>query len=274
MPRASASRQGAGRRRAARAPSSAASGICEWIDAAVSMKCGFPIGVSRGSPRRAGAAHRDRRRSARAARSATPAGRTRGAATMPATACKTLDDIHAVVAFFEERRGRLHGFRWQRPCRFQILRAGAAPSPRPTRRSAPATARRATFQLREDLRHRTCATYVRDHRASRCAGTVRVAVTGVEKIAGDDFNVDATTGLVTFLPGMIPAAGAAVTAGFEFDVPVRFDTDELDHQSRGFRGRRHPRHPARRDRRMRTHRRPACRRISTAARRRCAGAGS
>ena len=25
-----------------------------------------------------------------------------------------------------------------------------------------------------------------------------------------------------------PAAGAAITAGFSFDVPVRFDTDELD----------------------------------------------
>jgi uncharacterized protein (TIGR02217 family) len=33
---------------------------------------------------------------------------------------------------------------------------------------------------------------------------------------------------VTFLPGHIPAAGQAVTAGFLFDVPVRFDTDYLE----------------------------------------------
>ena len=26
---------------------------------------------------------------------------------------KTLDDLHAVIAFFEERRGRLYGFRWK-----------------------------------------------------------------------------------------------------------------------------------------------------------------
>ena len=26
---------------------------------------------------------------------------------------KSLDDIHAVIAFFEERRGRLHAFRWK-----------------------------------------------------------------------------------------------------------------------------------------------------------------
>jgi uncharacterized protein (TIGR02217 family) len=26
---------------------------------------------------------------------------------------RSLDEIHAVIAFFEERRGRLHGFRWK-----------------------------------------------------------------------------------------------------------------------------------------------------------------
>jgi uncharacterized protein (TIGR02217 family) len=26
---------------------------------------------------------------------------------------KSVDDLHAVIAFFEERRGRLHGFRWK-----------------------------------------------------------------------------------------------------------------------------------------------------------------
>jgi uncharacterized protein (TIGR02217 family) len=33
---------------------------------------------------------------------------------------------------------------------------------------------------------------------------------------------------VTFLAGHIPIAGQIVTAGFEFDVPVRFDTDKLE----------------------------------------------
>ena len=43
-----------------------------------------------------------------------------------------------------------------------------------------------------------------------------------------DFTCDATTGIVTFLAGHEPGAGAAVTAGFLFDVPVRFDTDYLE----------------------------------------------
>ena len=38
--------------------------------------------------------------------------------------------------------------------------------------------------------------------------------------------MNATTGVVTF--DAAPGAGVLVTAGFEFDVPVRFDTDRLD----------------------------------------------
>jgi uncharacterized protein (TIGR02217 family) len=33
---------------------------------------------------------------------------------------------------------------------------------------------------------------------------------------------------------LAPAAGAAVTAGFAFDTPVRFDTDRLDVTLEGF----------------------------------------
>ena len=49
------------------------------------------------------------------------------------------------------------------------------------------------------------------------------------------YTVDPATGLVLFLAGHIPASGHAVTAGFEFDVPVRFDTDKLEIDIQGFR---------------------------------------
>jgi uncharacterized protein (TIGR02217 family) len=62
--------------------------------------------------------------------------------------------------------------------------------------------------------------------AKPVAGTVRVAVQGVES-PGAHYSVDVKTGVVTFAAGAVPPAGAAVTAGFEFDVPVRFDTDRL-----------------------------------------------
>lgn len=54
------------------------------------------------------------------------------------------------------------------------------------------------------------------------AGTVRVARDTVEDMAG--WSVDTVTGIVTYVTA--PAAAVVVTAGFEFDVPVRFDTDK------------------------------------------------
>lgn len=54
------------------------------------------------------------------------------------------------------------------------------------------------------------------------AGTVRVGVDGAERLAGWTL---APNGIVQF--DAPPAAGAAVTAGFRFDVPVRFAEDQL-----------------------------------------------
>ncbi|PIK74432.1 glycoside hydrolase family 24, partial [Methylobacterium frigidaeris] len=62
------------------------------------------------------------------------------------------------------------------------------------------------------------------------AGSVTVAVGGVA-LAASAFALDPATGLVTLTAA--PASGAVVTAGFTFDVPVRFATDriEIDHQA-------------------------------------------
>ncbi len=138
---------------------------------------------------------------------------------------RTLDALHEVVAFFEERRGRLCGFRF----RDKVDCRSGPPTRAVTaldQRIGTGDGAAATFQL--------VKTYGGAHApyerviAKPVAGTVRVAVDGVERQAGTGFGCDATTGLVTFLPGFVPAPGSAVTAGFAFDVPVRFDTDELD----------------------------------------------
>ncbi|MFZ5733477.1 MAG: phage distal tail protein, Rcc01695 family [Pseudomonadota bacterium] len=138
---------------------------------------------------------------------------------------KTLDALQTVVAFFEERRGQLHGFRW----RDRLDHSSASPA-------APVTpldqvigsgdGSRAQFQLVKSYGS-VHAVYARPI-AKPVAGSVRVAVAGAEKVSGIDFTCDPTTGLVTFLAGHVPGAGASVTAGFQFDVPVRFDTDYLE----------------------------------------------
>ena len=56
------------------------------------------------------------------------------------------------------------------------------------------------------------------------AGTVALALNGMPQITG--WTINTSTGVVTFAAA--PAPGVTITAGFEFDVPVRFDTDTLD----------------------------------------------
>ncbi len=56
--------------------------------------------------------------------------------------------------------------------------------------------------------------------------TLRVAVGG-EEISPDGWSFDVETGEVVFEADSIPSEDAIVTAGYEFDVPVRFDTERL-----------------------------------------------
>jgi uncharacterized protein (TIGR02217 family) len=63
---------------------------------------------------------------------------------------------------------------------------------------------------------------------------VMVAVDGLEKASPGAFHVDHLTGTLVFQPGSVPGNGAAVTAGYEFDVPVRFDIDHIAVSLAGF----------------------------------------
>lgn len=134
---------------------------------------------------------------------------------------RSLDDIHAVIAFFEERRGRLYGFRWKDRTDFQSCAPGAAPAASDQSIGTGDGAAR-TFQLAKTYGG-TDAPWTRTI-AKPVAGSVHVAVNGTPVASG--WSIDTTTGVVTFVSA--PANGAAITAGFQFDVPVRFDTDKLE----------------------------------------------
>ncbi len=137
---------------------------------------------------------------------------------------RSLNAIAAVTAFFEERRGRLYGFRWRDPADFK----SCLPAANPTSGDqviGTGDGKTSVFQLVKTYG----AAFAPWQRviAKPVAGSVVVAVNGVALNAASDFTCDATTGLVTFAAARIPAAGVSVTAGYLFDVPVRFDTDYL-----------------------------------------------
>lgn len=135
------------------------------------------------------------------------------------TGIKTLDDIHAVIAFFEARAGRLHGFRFKDFTDFKSCAPNTSVTPG-DQTIGSGDGVTASFQLVKTYASGP-ASWTRAIKKP-VAGSVRLAVAGVEAAA---FTLDAATGLVSFATA--PPVGAALTAGFEFDVPVRFDTDTL-----------------------------------------------
>jgi uncharacterized protein (TIGR02217 family) len=134
---------------------------------------------------------------------------------------RSLDDLQAVVSFFEERRGRLHAFRFKDHADFKSCAASSLPAATDQNIGA-GNGTTAGFQLTKTY-GQSAGAYVRTI-AAPVAGTVKVAVNGA---ATSNFTVNTTTGIITFDAGSIPSIGAVISAGFEFDVPVRFDTDEI-----------------------------------------------
>ena len=131
------------------------------------------------------------------------------------------DDLAAVVAFFEARNGRLYGFRWKDWGDYKsCLPSGvAAPTDQNIGTGDGTTD---AFQLVKAYSS-GAQTWTRTI-TKPVAGTVVMALNGVTQASG--WAVDSSTGLVAFTTA--PEPGVTITAGFEFDVPVRFDTDMLD----------------------------------------------
>ncbi len=135
---------------------------------------------------------------------------------------RSLDDLQAVLSFFEARRGRLHGFLYRDPVDDRSCAPSREPGPL-DQRIGTGDGVTTVFALRK-----TYGAPVRPWEREIChprRESVRLAVAGVEEPTGVGFTVAATGGHVTF--ARAPAAGAEITAGFRFCVPVRFDTDEI-----------------------------------------------
>ncbi len=135
---------------------------------------------------------------------------------------RSLDDVEVLIAFFEARQGQLIGFRWKDWSDFkscipsqeisgldQLIAVGDEVTD--------------IAQLTKTYRSGE-TTYVRPI-SKPVAGSVRLSIGGDLRQEGVDFEVDFETGTVRF--DHPPDLGAEVRAGFEFDVPVRFDTDAI-----------------------------------------------
>lgn len=139
------------------------------------------------------------------------------------TGVRSLEDLHDVLAFFEARRGSLHAFRFRDP--FDMKSCPPEQVPAATDQAlGTGDGARVRFKLvktygaGDDAYSRTIAKPV--------LPTLKVAVGGIERPAFA-FSFDGASGEIVFAAGHVPGAGAAVTAGYEFHVPVRFDIERL-----------------------------------------------
>lgn len=135
---------------------------------------------------------------------------------------RSLADMEALTAFFEARRGRLTGFRFRDFADWRSAPSGQAAAPLDQALGI-GDGGRTVFQLVK--RYGDGEAAVTRPIRKPVEGSVIVAVDGVP-LTGGNFAVELTTGEVTL--AMAPDVGAAVTAGFEFDTPVRFDTDRIE----------------------------------------------
>lgn len=135
---------------------------------------------------------------------------------------RSLDDVATLVAFFEARRGMLHAFRWKDWADYKSCAPSGTPGFR-DQRIGTGDGETSTFQLIKVYGAGEGA-YARPIRKP-VDGTVLAGVAADELIAGVHFDVDASAGTITFADA--PGPDEEITAGFEFDVPVRFDTDAI-----------------------------------------------
>jgi len=122
-----------------------------------------------------------------------------------------------VLAFFHARRGRAIGFRFKDWTDFQI----GSDNPDAPQEIFVTDGAKDKFQV---VRRYVSGPTTFDRETTRLVtGTVRVFLDAVEQFSG--FTIDVDTGVIDFT--VAPTTGQSLGIICEFDVPVRFDIDEL-----------------------------------------------
>ena len=132
---------------------------------------------------------------------------------------RSLDDIETMIAFFEARRGPLFGFRWKdwqdyRSCKAsktisfedQVIAVGDGVT---TDFQLAKTYASGGFEYQRPI-------------SKPVSGSVVVGLDGIEAV---DWTIDAVSGVIGFATP--PGLDVIISAGFEFDVPVRFAVEAI-----------------------------------------------
>ena len=135
---------------------------------------------------------------------------------------RSLDDVETLISFFEARQGQLFAFRWKD---WDDYKSSAASEDTGFEDQVIALGDGVTKVFALNTSYQSGGvSYVRPV-TKPVLGTIVVGLQGNPMVETVHYDVDVTTGLITF--DLAPEEGAEITAGFEFDVPVRFDADRI-----------------------------------------------
>jgi uncharacterized protein (TIGR02217 family) len=137
------------------------------------------------------------------------------------TGLRSPNDVATLVAFFHARAGRARGFRLKDWSDYSSASDGISAPLFSNQSIGIGNGTTSIFQLKKNYVSGSMV-HARDIRKT-VIGTVTMGVNGTQIMTG--WSVDDATGVITF--SVPPVLGANITAGFVFDVPVRFDTDKL-----------------------------------------------
>ena len=135
---------------------------------------------------------------------------------------RSVDDLEKVIAFFEARMGQMHAFRWKDWSDYKTSKS-AQQVAFDDQSIAIGDGVKASFQL---VKNYVSGAQVYKRPIKKIVeGSVRAGVEQDEYRDGVEYEVDHTTGIITFAHP--PDLDMEIFAGFHFDVPVRFDTDRI-----------------------------------------------
>lgn len=133
-------------------------------------------------------------------------------------------DIQVLLDFFHAMQGRLHGFRFKDWADFTSNDQQGAITNTDQVVDGVVDGVNRVFQIAKN--------YTKGNQTLARHITKLVTVSGIAidtvTVLPSNYTLDMNTGVLTFDPGQAPSIGEVVTAGFEFDVPVRFDVDQLE----------------------------------------------
>lgn len=130
-----------------------------------------------------------------------------------------MSEVQQLLAFYMARYGQAYGFRFKDWSDYQIW----------GQQIGTANSQTTAFQIVKVYGDSAGYTYTRQI-TKPVSGTVKIGLAVGTCAEGTDYDIDYTTGIVTFRAGHVPptSAGAISVTYGEFDVPVRFNTDLLE----------------------------------------------